>query len=433
MSAQGPVARRHSVKELASSSGGAVKSGPVVREFLRNAASALDRSPVPVLDAPHSRSRKPRLLYLITRGERGGAQVHVLELALGMASQFDVEVATGEEGFLADACRDNRIPVHVIPSLGREIRPITDLRGFNQLVKLIRRLNPDLVHAHTFKTGFLGRLAAKKLNIPCVYTAHMWPFGRAVPLSWRLVAPLCERLAAKWCDRIISVSRLGVAIATGHGICEECKIASIWNGIPDHPSRIRMECQGDLRFVMVARFTYFKDHALLLRAFAQLPGNPCLLLIGDGTTLVAAKKLARDLGISERVDFVGSRSDVPELLAQSDVFILASKQETLPISILEAMRAGLPVIASDVGGISEEVIHGETGLLVTPGSVDSLAAAMKMLFENHELRFTMGRAGRQRFEDLFLSDAMIGRTSSLYNEILRTRQAQDKTQERMPR
>ncbi|MGA8027360.1 MAG: glycosyltransferase family 4 protein [Bryobacteraceae bacterium] len=367
--------------------------------------------------------RRPRLLYLVTRAEHGGAQAHVLGLAIGMSGTFDVEVATGEEGFLTEACRERGITVHLVPHLNREIRPFEDLRGFGELMKLMRRTQPDIVHAHTFKAGFLGRFAARRLKIPCVYTVHMWPFGSAVPLSWRWAAPVCERLAAGWCDRIITVSKQGAETAAKHRICDSSRVISIWTGIPDHPARARLDHGRDLSCTMVARFTHFKDHALLLKAFSRVPGKTRLVLVGDGDTLPAAKKLAERAGIGERVEFAGARSDVPELLAQTDLFILASKQETLPISILEAMRAGLPVIASDVGGISEEVIDGETGLLVPSGSVEALSAALERLLSDKMLRTAMGRAGRRRFENMFLADAMIERTGGLYEEVLENRSA----------
>jgi glycosyltransferase involved in cell wall biosynthesis len=367
--------------------------------------------------------RRPKLLYLITRAERGGAQSHVLDLALGMREQFEIEVATGEEGFLTEACREKGIPVHVAPGLEREIKPFADLRGLGELIKLMRRIKPDIVHAHTFKAGFLGRLAAKRLKIAALYTVHMWPFGRAVPLSWRIAAPICERLAARWCDRIISVSELGVRTAAEHRICHPSKVVSVLNGIADHPARARLDHDKGLSCTMVARFTDFKDHALLLRAFARAPGEARLKLVGDGDTLPTAKRLAEELGIRERVEFKGSRGDVPEVLAQTDVFVLASKTETLPISILEAMRAGLPVIASDVGGVSEEVVDGETGLLVSSGSVEELSNALNRLLTDKRLRMTMGRAGRKRFEKLFVADTMIGRTRALYEQVLEERLA----------
>jgi glycosyltransferase involved in cell wall biosynthesis len=377
--------------------------------------------PIPVTPELRQAAGRTRVLYLVTRAERGGAQAHVLDLAVGMNGLFDVVVATGEEGFLTEACREQSIPVHVVPNLRREIKPIADLLSLRVLAQLMRRTQPDIVHAHTFKAGFLGRLAAKRLKIACVYTVHMWPFGDGVPMSWRLTAPACERLAARWCDRVITVSEVGARQASKHNICDQAKVTAIWNGIPDHAARARLERETELRCTMVARFTGFKDHALLLRAFARVPGNARLLLAGDGSTLTAAKALARQLGIDGRVEFAGVRSDVPELLARSDVFILASKQETLPISILEAMRAGLPVIATDVGGIPEEVIHEETGLLVRPGSVEDLSAALIRLLGNRTLRTEMGRAGRKRFEKMFLAQTMITKTAALYGEVLRER------------
>ncbi len=368
-------------------------------------------------------SRKPRVLYLITRAERGGAQMHVLDLILGMRDDCDIQVATGEEGFLTESCRDLGIPVHVLPNLEREIKPLPDVKALFELRALMRRIEPDLVHAHTFKSGFLGRYVAKRLNIPSIYTVHMWPFGRAVPLSWRVVAPVCERMAAGWCDKIISVSKLGARDAAEFKIGNRGQVVSILNGIPDHPARARFDHDKAPSCTMVARFTEFKDHGLLLRAFARVPGESRLKLVGDGETVAAARKLAEDLGIRDRVEFKGSRGDVPEILAETDVFVLASKTETLPISILEAMRTGLPVIASDVGGVSEEVIDEETGLLVEPGSVDELAAALRRLLADKTLRVRMGRSGRRRFEQIFRADKMIESTEAVYREVLETRVA----------
>ena len=104
---------------------------------------------------------KPRILYLITRGDHAGAQVHVLDLACAMRQDFDVAIAMGEEGFLSNACRDQAIPVHIVPHLRRHVQLSADARALWEISRLIVRLQPDLVHAHTFKAGFLGRLAGK--------------------------------------------------------------------------------------------------------------------------------------------------------------------------------------------------------------------------------------------------------------------------------
>src|SRR5215469_13661333 len=366
-------------------------------------------------------SEKPRILYVVTRAERGGAQTHVLDLASSMRSDFEVSVATGEEGFLTDACRERAIPVYVLPHLQRQVRPIADARAFWEIWRLIRKLRPDLLHLHTFKAGFLARLAGRILGIPSIYTIHAWLYGTAAVsrFSSALSGP-CERLAARWCERIITVSQAGARVVRGHRIGSPSKLVTIHNGLPDSSEHARLSPTDTPVITMVARFIEGKDHDLLLRAFASIPKGPRLRLVGDGPTRASAECLARELGIHEQVDFLGNRNDVASLLATADVFVLASRSEMLPISILEAMRAGLPVIASDVGGVGEAVTHNENGFLVPSGSVSALAQALTDLTNDYALRLRMGHAGRQRFTDQFLSSAMEKHTRSIYREVLGT-------------
>lgn len=364
-------------------------------------------------------SGKPRILYLVTRAERGGAQTHVLDLACSMRPDFEVSVATGEEGFLTEACRERAIPVYVLPHLQREVRPLADARAFGEIWQLIRKLRPDLLHLHTFKAGFLARLAGRILRIPSVYTIHAWLYGTAAVsrFSSALSGP-CERLAARWCERIITVSRAGARIVRGHRIGSPSKLVTIHNGLPDCSEQVRLSPTETPVITMVARFIEGKDHDLLLRAFAGIPKGPRLRLVGDGPTRASVESLARELGIQEQVDFLGNRDDVASLLATSDVFVLASRSEMLPISILEAMRAGLPVIASDVGGVGEAVAHKENGFLVPSGSVSALAQALTDLTNDYALRLRMGQAGRQRFTRQFLSSSMQERTRCIYWDVL---------------
>jgi glycosyltransferase involved in cell wall biosynthesis len=141
-------------------------------------------------------------------------------------------------------------------------------------------------------------------------------------------------------------------------------------------------------------------------------------LIGDGPTRPATERLVAKLGIGDRVDFLGDRNDVEQLLSRSNIFVLASIVDSLPISILEAMRAGLPVIASDVGGISELVKHGETGLLVPPRCVGAMTRALSELLADKSLRVRLGTAGRTCYEERFSLRKMIGCTREAYAEVL---------------
>ncbi len=364
------------------------------------------------------RSNKPRILYIITRAERGGAQSHVLDLACGMRRQFEVCVATGERGFLTEACREKHIAFHVLPHLQREIRPLADALALREIRKTIARFEPDLVHAHTFKAGFLGRFAARLAGIPSIYTLHTWLFGTAaMPRAWSVLGGPCERMAAGWGDRVITVSEEGARVLQQQRI-PESKVVTIHNGIPDCSERATISFNVEPTIIMVARFTEVKEHETLLRAFATLLPGPRLRLVGDGPLRDSSEKLAHKLGIQNRVEFLGNRHDVPSLLANSDVFVLASKFEMLPISVLEAMRAGLPVIASDVGGVREVIADGHSGMLVPSGSVTALSNALRQITSDFDLRRQLGRASRQRFVEKFLYARQEERTQSLYFEVL---------------
>lgn len=357
-------------------------------------------------------------MYVITRAEHGGAQSHVLDLVRGFRDEFEVSVAAGEEGFLTDACRSESVPVHLIPHLEREIRPWSDARALFETLQLLRAEQPDMIHAHTWKAGFIGRMAARLCGIPSIYTVHMWHFGPELPHSWRLFGPGLERAAARWSERTITVSRSGSDVGQRYRIVRPSRIIAIHNGIGDSPERVRHGQNSVPVIVMVARFTEFKDHETIVHAFAELQTPARLQLIGDGPTRAATEQLVAKLGIADRVQFPGDRGDVKQLLSRADIFVLASKLDNLPISILEAMRAGLPVIASNVGGISELVMHGETGLLVPPFDVASMTAALTNVLLDPALRARLGCSGRRRYEANFSLSQMLERTRAVYADVL---------------
>jgi glycosyltransferase involved in cell wall biosynthesis len=362
----------------------------------------------------------PMILYIVTRADRAGSQTHLLDLALSMRDKFDVRVAAGEEGFLSGDCRESGIPFYLLPHLQRTQTLIGELQAFWETRKLLQQLKPDLIHAHTFKAGFIGRMAGRSLGIPSVYTLHAWLWG--TPEMSRFASILgrpMERLAANWCERITTVSAAGAQLVQQYKIAPPEKVVTIHNGIPDCPERARTLPNAAPVIIMVARFTPGKNHGVLLRAFANLPRGPRLRLVGDGETRAEFEILAQSLGIQDRVEFLGERHDVPRLLADSDIFVLSSVSEMFPISILEAMRAGLPVVSSNVGGVNEAIIDGQTGLLVPSGSIEAMTRALTMLTQDGDLRVRLGRAGRQSFVDKFLGAFMEDKFRLVYTEVLR--------------
>lgn len=331
-----------------------------------------------------------------------------------------VTVMTGGTGALPGLPPEAQVS---LPALARPIHPAGDLRAYLQIRAALKALRPQLLSTHSSKAGWLGRLAARSLGIPVVFTAHGWAFTEGVAQPQRTFYLWAERLVAPLADRIITVSHYDrqLAIRCGVGVPEQ--LITVHNGMPDVSPSLRARPEVDPpRLVMVARFGAQKDHATLLRALRELRDLPWSLdFIGGGAGREAIERLARFEGLTERVRFLGPRPDVAELLAQAQIFVLASHWEGLPRSILEAMRAGLPVVASDVGGVREAVDHGKTGLLVPRGDVGALRAALEQLLMQPETRRRMGTAGRARYEAHFTFDRMLAETLQVYEAVLATR------------
>jgi glycosyltransferase involved in cell wall biosynthesis len=355
-----------------------------------------------------------RVLYLVTRADMGGAQIHILDLLRGFRRAVDPVVAVGEEGFFLDAVRKLGIPAFVLPNLVHPITPLKDSRAILDTARLIRKVKAAIVHAHTSKAGIVGRLAARVAGVPAVFTAHTWCFAEGTSLKWRLVGIPAERFAGFWSSAIINVSEANRRLAVSHRISDHKRMVTIWNGIPDTPHRSRPDAPGHPHIVMVARFVEQKDQSLLLQAFAKLDRPAKLSLVGDGPKLEAVQAEAGELHLRDRVEFLGRRSDVAKILAGANIFALATKWEGLPLSILEAMRAGLPVIASDVGGVREAVTDGETGFVVESGDAGGLEQRLATLVQDSSLRKRFGAAGRSRYESNFTLEQMLSKTLTVY-------------------
>jgi glycosyltransferase involved in cell wall biosynthesis len=367
-----------------------------------------------------------RLLYLITRAEIGGAQAHVLELARGFSSGHRVHLATGQYGPLTEAAKKEGVLVHQISSLERAINPLRDTSTVFEVTRLIRQIKPDIVHAHSSKAGIVGRIAARRAGVPVIFTAHGWGFARGARPSRRIVALCAEKIAAPLACRIVCVSEHDKKLALRCKIGSERSLKTIYYGIRALRSENSVRSEDIPTIIMVARFSEQKDQNTLIQAFQAVRKTGLsarLLLVGTGPLLGASRALVHQLGLDKDVVFTGDRHDVPELLAQSNIFALTTHYEGLPISILEAMRAGLPVVATDVDGIPEQVTHSETGFLVPHRSVQHVAQGLLALITDSSLRRKCGDAGRVRFEREFVLERMLERIDSLYTEVLAQRRA----------
>jgi glycosyltransferase involved in cell wall biosynthesis len=362
-----------------------------------------------------------KIIQLITgAADIGGAQTHVRDLAAGLRARgHDCIVLTGPpDGLFSDQLRARGIRVKLLPALQRAPGPTKDMRALVELVWTLHQLKPDLIAAHTAKAGFLGRVAGAILNIPCVFTPHGWSVIDRSTGRVKQVFRVLERLAGVLGQAAITVCQDEYELGRAKGLISPRKLYCVQNGIPDS-KLIAAPDKGDLTIVMVARFHKQKDHVTLLRAFSHLQKYPWRLqLIGSGPLLQQTKELSRSLGLEGRIEFPGECRNTDELLSQASVFVLSTLYEAFPISILEAMRAGLPVVASNVGGISEAVIDGRTGFLVPPSQPDMMAKSLELLFLDPALRVRLGRNGREVFLSRFTDERMILRTLNVYDAIL---------------
>lgn len=362
-----------------------------------------------------------KILYIITRGDSiGGTQIHVRDFSLRLKAEgHEPVVVVGTPGLLTEQLTRAGLRFIHLPELVRPIHPVKDLIAVRKLRRILRAEQPAIVSSHASKAGTVARLAARGLPLASVFTAHGWAFTDGVsPVKARLYAAV-ERCMSRFCDAIITVSQNDFDLAVEHGVASAPKMVRIHNGMPPRPAPERRAYGDPPRLIMVARFQRQKDHDTLFAALAELKDLTWRIdLVGDGPLLETYRARAAALGIVERTAFLGQRDDVPELLDRSDIFLLVSRWEGFPRSTIEAMRAALPVLISDVGGSAEAVIPGKTGYLIPREDSRVLADLIRGLLKDPARGAALGRAGRSRYEAEFSFDAMYARTWDVYTRVL---------------
>lgn len=374
---------------------------------------------------------------MIAAGTRPMKVLHVLHsLDTGGAERIVCDLARHRTGTLRTGvvCLDHRgRMVDEAQRLGIEIfcterKPGLDLRQVGRIAAIIRRFDPDVIHAHQYTPYFYTALAASVTGFGrIVFTEHgrHWPdvvsarrqwVNQALRLRRDRVTAVCEFAA----DALRQQERLGgrdIRIIPNGVRCEAFdrprhrdSLAALIGAGADAPICIQ-----------VARFSPVKDHATSLRAFAlsrhEHPSAQ-LVLIGDGPLRGDIEQLRRQLGLDDSVHLLGNRDDVPDLLAAADVFVLSSLSEAASLSILEAMSAGLPIVATNVGGNSEIVRHGRTALLSPRGDAGAMAANLTALLADPAGRRDMGRAGRRRAKALYEQHHMHDAFIAVYRELV---------------
>jgi glycosyltransferase involved in cell wall biosynthesis len=372
------------------------------------------------------------VLHVITRMIVGGAQENtMLSCALIDPERFESEIVsgpdTGDEGSLDEACRARGVRIVREPALVRPPHPARDALAILRLATHIRRGRFDVVHTHTSKAGILGRLAAWLARAPVViHTAHGWSFSREDSARTRGAWIRLERFGARLCRTIVVVGEADRAqgLALGVGRPEQYELIRSGIEIDDYRSaldradaRRRIGVPGDAFVVgTVGRLSRQKAPQDLLAGFARLAaarGDAHLVLVGDGPLRAEVEREVAARGLAGRVHLLGLRQDVADVLAAFDVFALASRWEGLPRVFPQAMAAGLPIVATRVGGAADAIVPGETGWLVEAGDTEGLGARLVELAADPARARAMGGRGRDRVEE-FSARGMVDRLDALY-------------------
>jgi glycosyltransferase involved in cell wall biosynthesis len=378
------------------------------------------------------RARPIRIMQVIARMNVGGPAVIVADLMLRLNTEkFEAILVTGY-------CADNeadyleefglKLPVTRISGLGRSVSFYGDLKSFLRLVKLIRNFKPDIIHTHTAKAGLLGRLAgliaypsAKRIHTFHGHLLHSYFSPRKTQLIIYV-----ERVLALFSTKLVSI---------GNQVKEDLLVAGVGN--PNQYSVIfpglkklkiqsktssRHEIglmQNKIYIVFVGRLTQIKRPDRLIEISQHLKDkhpNTGLIIAGAGEKLEEIQELAKKESLP--VIFLGWRNDIGRILSASDIAILCSDNEGIPLTLIQASQAGLPIISTNVGSVSDIVVDGETGLL-TETNAQSLNHALDVLLSNPAKMIQIGLAGKARSESHFSLSGMIQAHEELYSQVIR--------------
>jgi len=374
-----------------------------------------------------------KVLLIVTLSELGGAQKVVYHIAAGLPpEQFEVTVACAPGGELVNWLRNlpRGVQVMEISGLKRNISLWDDLKAFKKLYALIKKGAFDIVHCHSSKAGVLGRLAAYFAGVPKIYfTAHGWGINEYQSRPVRFFYTWAERLAGVVSTGVVCVSESDLLKGRNLRLAANDKLKVIYNGMPEPRPKegvLRGELnirKEDIVIGSVARLAPQKDPLFLLEVAGRMITSPdnnqdrgrvYFVIIGDGPLRSRCEEFVNLKNLQGSVFLMGAREDAAELLRDFDVFVLFSRWEGLPLTIIEAMLAGRPVVASAVGGVSEMVVDQKTGLLINASDGRAAVQALRELAADRERRLSMGEAGRRRAVELFSINEMVNKYRELY-------------------
>jgi len=375
---------------------------------------------------------KINILYIITKLELGGAQKQLLSLIRNLDKEvYAPFLFTAKDGLLLEeALSTVGVNVQLSDFLERPINPLKDIFALLEIRSFIKKNGIHIVHTHSSKAGFLGRVAARLARVKVViHTVHGWSFNDSQPVLQRKFFICLERFCARFTHRLIVVSRHDKQAGLVNRIGTQGHYALIRYGINYEEFKtgipaVRKELgikDSDFAVGMISCLKPQKsprDFVRLAYLISQIAPNVKFILVGDGILRGSVRKLIHALDLERLVTLTGWRRDIPAILSAMDVCVLTSLWEGLPISVLEAMAASRPVIATNTGGVAEVVINGKTGFLVKPRDIKNMSEKVSVLLRDGRLRDALACNARSYLGDDFRLENMVKKNQDLYSSVM---------------
>jgi len=378
--------------------------------------------------------KKKKIIILITKSNFGGAQRYVYDLATSLPKEsFDVLVISGEGEEMVSRLKQSNIRTIHLSSLQRDVNIPKDLKVFFNLIKIFRAEKPDIIHLNSTKIGGIGAVAGKLCRVHnIIFTAHDWAFNNARGKISKKIMLFLQWLTVLLSHTTIAVSQKTADQISSLPLIKKDKIKVIYNGVTDIdflervkarqlllPNRSEKKRENELWIGTMSELHYRKGLDVMIDVFSELSkkyAEMIFVVMGSGEEREKLITQIQKTGLSDKIFLVGQMLDAKKYLKAFDVFTLTSRTEALPYALLEAGLAGLPVIASAVGGVPEVINSAETGILVPTGehAVSAVTSALDSLIKSKEKRLKLGNNLKLRVCDQFSKKKMCEETFALY-------------------
>ena len=407
-------------------------------------------------------NNKKNILYLITRAELGGAQRYVLDLANNLQGEFNITVAFGKQdtnGELAEKLKIAGINNYNIPHLKRAISPIDDFLALVEIIKLIKKIKPNIIHLNSSKISILGSIASliikfqvSSFKFQVVYTVHGWVFNEPLPRWLKLFYFWAEKITALFKNKIICVSEFDRQIALTKKIAAALKLITIHNGLAPIEFYSKEEARQRIHSVIPAsepessvqhheqvsglrvkpamtsnlligstgnlyKTKGFEHFIKASKIISEQKISATFIIIGEGEERKKLETLIRQNNLANDFILTGRINEAAKLLPAFDIYVCSSVKEGLSYTIVEAMQAGLPIVATNVGGNSELIEDNITGLLAEAGNPESLAQKIIELIKNPALKNKLGQQAKLKAREEFGLEKMVEETKKAYSSL----------------